>query len=145
MDRHDFVNENPGFGGRIVLLHDRADAFVHVVGTGFVSLPQIQIYLDCLCQAVQGAHAAGRRIITLVDMIGAQAQPAEVAEHIKSRTRDLYKDGDSVALLGPAGLVRVQIRRLVDPRFHQFFEDEAAARAWLERRRRQMDDASAAG
>lgn len=137
MERRQHLNETPGSLGRMVIEFDLASGRVHSASSGFWSMRQVQAFFVDWGAVVRQIHLNGVAVSALVDMSESQVQKAEVAEYIMSATTGLYKDGDSVAMLMPTSLAKMQMRRVLDMRVHDFFPSRDAAETWLDARRRE--------
>lgn len=132
MERRRHTNETPGISGEMSIDFDFASGQVRSVATGFWSIGQVRAFFEDWKWIVHQIHSSGRIVSALVDMSEGQVQKADVAAYIASATTDLYHAGDFIAMLVPTSLAKMQMRRVLDPRFHEFFLSRNAAETWLD-------------
>jgi hypothetical protein len=132
MEERQHFNESPGVEGEMTVRFDIATGRVRCYGAGFWSVRQTRAFFHDWTRIVRRIHAAGGSVSALVDMSEGAVQRAEVADFIATTTAGLYQQGDGIAMLVPNSLAKMQMRRVLDPRFHGFFLSRNAAETWLE-------------
>jgi hypothetical protein len=128
-------NEQPGVEGDVSIAFDVMTVHIETRGSGFWSVPQIGLFFEDWRDIVEQIHAAGRTVSAFVDLTDAAIQRVEVADIIASETMGLYADDDALAMLVSTSLAKMQMQRVLDPRFHSFFLSRTAAQTWLRGRR----------
>jgi hypothetical protein len=129
-----YLNENPGVTGEMSVQFDIATGYARTYGAGFWSAKQVTAFFNEWRQIIRDMHANGISLSALADMGEGQVQSSEVAEIIANATSNMYRDGDSIAMLVPSSLAKMQLRRLLDARYHAFFISRSAAELWLQGR-----------
>jgi hypothetical protein len=97
--------------------------------SGFWSMPQVRAFFVDWTSAVHEIHARGQCISALVDLNSGQVQNAEVAAYIAAATTGLYIPGDTVAMLVPTSLAKMQMRRILEPKVHEFFRSPSITKS----------------
>ncbi|CAN5197409.1 hypothetical protein BH10PSE12_BH10PSE12_36320 [soil metagenome] len=134
MERREHFNEEPGITGEMSFAFDVDAGHVWAFGSGFWSVRQAGAFFADWTSIIRRIHATGQVVSALVDMSASAVQKAEVVDIIARGTAGLYENGDTVAMLLASSLSKMQMRRVHDPRFHQFFISRNAAETWLEGR-----------
>lgn len=129
MERREHFNEDRS--GETSIDFDIATGRVWSQGTGLWTLAQAHAFFEDWRDVVGRIHTAGRPVSALADMSSSPVQRAEVADYITIATRGLYTGDDAIAMLVPTSLAKMQMRRVLDPRFHEFFVSRHAAELWL--------------
>jgi hypothetical protein len=127
-------NEDPGIAGEMSVRFDVATGQVRAYGAGFWSPRQAKAYFQDWEKLIREIHAQGIAVSALVDMGDGQVQSSEVAAIIASVTSDKYRPGDAIAMLVPNSLAKIQMRRVLDARYHEYFISRSAAETWLKGR-----------
>jgi hypothetical protein len=127
-------NEQPGIAGEMSVRFDLATGDIRTQGCGFWSKRQVGAFFADWTKIVDSIHANGIALSALVDMGDGQVQSSEVAAIIASVTSDKYRPGDAIAMLVPNSLAKIQMRRVLDARYHEFFISRSAAETWLKGR-----------
>lgn len=135
MERRAHFNEHRGIDGELSIAFDLASGRIELRGTGFWSVRQVSAHFAELSAIIGEIHAAGTTASVLVDLTEGVIQSPEVAHLIATNTARLYADGDAIAMLVSTSLAKMQMRRVLDPRFHDFFLSRSAAETWLRGRR----------
>lgn len=104
---------------------------IRVRGRGFWTPAQAAAHFQALAALIAARRALAAPVRVLVDLREAQVQSAAIAEGIRASTQRLYRAGDRAAIVVASGLLRVQVRRIVEPTVHELFVAEADALAWL--------------
>lgn len=104
---------------------------IEVNGHGLWTVEQVRDHFDRYTGAVIGVRATGQPIRVIVDLRSASVQPPEVAAMIETGAAGLYRDGDRCAMIVRSKLMHIQLRRILDPVFHEVFMDRSAATDWL--------------
>ncbi|WBO23475.1 hypothetical protein [Sphingomonas abietis] len=117
--------------GEMSVQFDVGTGKICVYGNGFWSFPQATAFFDDWKQIIRRIHAAGLPVSAFVDMTESGVQKADVAQLIATATLGLYRDGDAIAMLVPNSLAKMQMRRVLEARFHGFFISRSAATTWL--------------
>jgi hypothetical protein len=139
MEQRRHSNEQPNIEGELAIRFDIASGQIDCRGSGFWSVGQAEAFFDDWTAVVRRIHLGGRSVSALVDLAAGAIQKAEVADIIGTATAGLYMDGDAIAMLVPTSLAKMQMRRLLDARFHDFFLSRSAAETWLQGRRLAAD------
>lgn len=127
-------NEQPGVVGELSVAYDIATGHVRARGAGFYSTRQTNAFFRDWSMIVEAIHGEGLAVSALVDMSDGQVQSHEVSDIIASVTNGMYQPGDAIAMLVPNSLAKIQMRRVLDGRYHEFFLSPNAAETWLEGR-----------
>jgi hypothetical protein len=132
MEKREHFNGDAGLTGEMSVTFDIATGRIRSYGAGFWSIPQTIAFFADWKQIVRRVHVAERRVSALVDMRESQVQKVEVAGIIATATAGIYDEGDAIAMLVPTSLATIQMRRVLDTRFHSFFTSYQAAEMWLD-------------
>lgn len=135
MEKLSHFNEQPGFEGELTVEFDIATGTTKSCGSGFWSPRQARAFFQDWRDVVQRIHAAGQSVFAFVDLDHSNVQPAEVVEIIAKDADGYYQAGDAVAMVVPNSLTKMQMRRVLDPLYHNFFVSRNAAETWLVGRR----------
>lgn len=111
--------------------YDVTTGSVRAYGAGIWSVRQAAAYFRDWRDIVRAIHARGLSLSALIDMGDGQVQSDEVAEIMANITADMYRPGDAIAMRVPSSLAKMQLRRILDARYHEFFMSPAAAETWL--------------
>ncbi|MDF7775019.1 hypothetical protein P1X14_07165 [Sphingomonas sp. AOB5] len=117
--------------GALTLSYETESRFILVSGNGMWSPRQLDEHLRDFADLVDQLRRQHIRIRVLVDLKDAAIQTPEVTRVLAHGTRDCHRDGDRVALLVPGSLAKMQMRRILGTRHHNYFVSESAARLWL--------------
>jgi hypothetical protein len=128
------LNEQPGISGEMSVQFDIASGYVRAFGSGLWSPRQTQAYFQDWDKIVREIHANGIALSALVDMDDGLVQSDEVTRIIAGVTSDKYRPGDAIAMLVPNSMAKIQMRRVLDARYHEFFISRSAAETWLKGR-----------
>jgi len=132
MERIVHLNDEPGQTGELIVEHDANAGRVRSIGTGFWSVDQASAFFKDWERIVRRIHANGVRLIAAVDLAEGGVQKAEVASIIATATDGLYHPGDAIAMIVENSLAKMQMRRVLDAQFHEFFMSKTAAETWLQ-------------
>lgn len=124
-------NPAPGTDGIIAIGIDRSLGAIRLTGSGFWSVGQIDAYFVDLRRLIARLRADTGRVLVLADMRGVPPQSPEVAERLYGQNEELYREGDRSAIILDTSLAKMQMRRLLDERYHGFFLSVDAAETWL--------------
>jgi hypothetical protein len=124
-------NEDPNVEGEMSVEFDIGAGHIRSLGSGFWSEKQALAFFADWQAIIHRVHAAGQSVSALVDLSEVAVQKFEVADIIARVTVDLYVEGDAVAMLVPTSLAKMQMRRVLDARYHDFFISRGAAETWL--------------
>jgi len=124
-----FVNEASAHGGTIRSAVD-SRGVIRVAAQGFWSVKQATDHFNQLSASVRDLHGRGIKVSVIVDLRGADAQGQDVAKLLSEDGTGIYRAGDKVAMVVPSSLVKLQLRRVVEVEFHQFFLTLEEAEAW---------------
>lgn len=131
MEKRQYFNEQPGIAGEMSLEFDMATGRTISRGSGFWSVRQATAFFADWRRIVVKIHGSGVSISALVDLGDGQVQSAEVVAIIAGATSEIYRPGDAIAMLAPNSLAKMQMRRALDGRYHEFFVSRNAAETWL--------------
>lgn len=134
MEKRQHFNETAGAQGEMSVWFDIPTGCVRCYGAGFWSVLQTRAFFADWTRIVQRIHGAAVPVSALVDMSQSAVQRGDVADFIATTTVGLYRPGDAIAMLVPNSLAKMQMRRVLDPRFHGFFLSRNAAETWLDSR-----------
>lgn len=134
IENREHTNEEGHSLGFLSISYDRQTGQVVCSACGFWSVKQAQAFFEDWYAMIQSIHEAGQSVFALVDMSDGATQRPEVAEIILATARGLYREGDAIAMLVPSSLAKMQMRRLLDENFHDFFTSRDEAEKWLESR-----------
>jgi hypothetical protein len=134
MEKREHFNDTPGQTGKMSVEFDIASGKAWSYGAGFWSIRQARAFFEDWRQIVGRIHSAGKPVSALVDLSQGAVQRPEVADIIAATTVGLYAEGDAVAMLVSTSLAKMQMRRVLDARFHGFFTSRNAAETWLNAR-----------
>jgi hypothetical protein len=110
----------------------RIDGLLHVVLTGFFELEDLQPLHAALRDGVARLHYAPGRHMALYDVSECKIQSQEVLAAFRQMSGDRSTSARKIAFVTGASLVRMQIKRVVDPtRDAGVFDDLASAEHWL--------------
>lgn len=132
MEMVEYYNKTPGEEGVISVAFDVSSGMMRAAGAGFWSVAQATAFFDDWKSIVGRIQRAGHRVSAIVDLSDGAVQKVEVANIIARIGDGLYLPGDAVVMLVPNRLAKMQMRRVLDTRFHDFFLSRAAAEAWLQ-------------
>jgi hypothetical protein len=127
-------NEQPGVTGEMSVRYDVTTGEIRACGSGFWSVRQATAYFQDWDRIVAAIHANGIAMSALIDMGDGEVQSHEVAAIIAGVTSGQYRPGDAIAMLVPNSLAKMQMRRVLDARYHEFFISRSAAETWLKGR-----------
>jgi hypothetical protein len=125
------IGANPLHNGKVWLELEQDGRLIVSRGTGLWTIEQMTAHFLVYREQLVRSRIAFGRARVLVDMQDVGVQRAEVAAYISRDTRGMYREGDRVAMIVPSSLAKMQMRRVLDSRFHQYFVSENAARNWL--------------
>lgn len=131
MEQREHFNRDAGLTGEMSVRFDVATGRVFTRGSGFWSHRQVSAFFADWKTIISRIHLARQSLSALVDMRESGVQRADVAELIATVTTDLYREGDAIAMVVPNSLAKIQMRRVLDTRYHQFFLSQPAAETWL--------------
>jgi hypothetical protein len=132
MEKREHHNKTPGVIGEISVTFDVSTGEMRACGTGFWSVEQAKAFFEDWISIVGRIQRTGHSVSALVDLTQSGVQKVEVANIIAMVGDGLYLPGDAVAMMVPTSLSKMQMRRVLDPRFHQFFLSRSAAESWLQ-------------
>lgn len=124
-------NEDPMATGVMAIEHDMAQGFARTRCSGLWSYRQAEAHLKDWLRFVTAVRQAGKPLHVLADLSQSSVQKPEVAEMLHGSLGNLYQDGDHVAVVVPSSLSKMQMRRVLDDRFHGYFLSHSAAETWL--------------
>ena len=131
MQRRTYRNEEPGAAGEMIVEYDLSTGRVNASGTGFWSTQQTKAFFDGWRRIIAQIHRSGLSVVALIDLCQGTVQAAQVVDILGDGVADLYREGDVVAMLVPKSLTKMQMRRVIDLRYHQFFVSREDAEGWL--------------
>ncbi|WP_420144648.1 hypothetical protein [Sphingobium sp.] len=134
MERIIHLNDENGQSGELIVEYNIDTGRARSAGKGFGSVKQMKSFFADWKEVVQCIHAHGLRVIAMVDLSEGDVQKAEVAEVIATATADIYRKGDTIAMIVRDSLMKMQMRRILDGDFYQFFVSRSAAGLWLDGR-----------
>lgn len=97
---------------------------------GFWQLDMTRQHIAAWVKCVRRIHAEGKPARVVADLRRAQTQSQEVASLVQRETAGLYRDGDRIAVVLPAGLLKTQIRRILSSEVSGYFADIDEAERW---------------
>jgi hypothetical protein len=136
METRAHFNEEASLSGEMSVRFDVSTGKIFSYGSGFWSVRQTIAFFEDWRHIVRRVHAADQSISALVDMSESDIQKVEVADIIARATAGMYRHGDAIAMLVPTSLSKMQMRRVLDERFHGFFTARGVAEMWLDARAR---------
>jgi hypothetical protein len=134
MEKRQHHNKTPGMEGELSVAFDVSTGEMRAVGSGFWSVEQTNAFFVDWKNIVGRIQQGGHPVSALVDLTRSDVQQVEVANIIATVGDGLYLPGDAIALLMPSSLTKMQMRRVLDRRFHELFLSQAAAETWLQSR-----------
>jgi hypothetical protein len=132
-DRHAFrhVNDAPGAAGSLATEVDYGLGIIRGTAIGFWSVQQVDAHFTALDRCVRALHHRGLTVSVIVDMrASAPAQSQEVSMRLKAGVTGIYRPGDRVAMVLATSLAKMQLRRILDSEYHEFFLSLSAAEKW---------------
>ena len=128
--RKEYRNQKPGLDGLTAMEFDIPSGRAFITARGIWSPTQVTDFAKDWSNVVAAMHSRGKSPQVLVDLCEAVVQPSDVAEATDG-SFDLYREGDRIALVVPSVLMKAQLRRVLDQKFHTFFTDRHEAERWL--------------
>ncbi|MDO7844315.1 hypothetical protein [Sphingomonas immobilis] len=128
------LNPDRHTNGELSTVYDPQSGVFQALSSGFLCVDQSTAFFAEWKRAVQDVHSAGLAVTALVDLSDSTAQSPEVVEIIINTTRGLYRPGDAIAMMVPTSIAKIQMRRALDPEYHEFFVSRFAAESWLRER-----------
>jgi hypothetical protein len=132
MELRQHFNDEPGAAGEMTIRFDPSTGRTRSHGAGFWSVRQATDYFADWRAIVRDIHSRGLSLHAIVDLREAQVQSNDVAAVIGSVTAEIYRTGDHIAMIVPTSLAKMQMRRVLDARYHEFFVSPDAADLWLD-------------
>lgn len=124
-------NETPGVSGIMASEVDQANGVIRATASGFWSVAQVDAHFAMLALSVRAIQQRGLAVSVIVDLrTAAPAQSQEVSVRLKAGITGIYHTGDRVALVLATSLAKMQMRRIVESEFHDFFLSPVAAERW---------------
>lgn len=109
---------------------DERLAVLRVKSSGFWSVRQIATYFQNYNACVARWHERQMTVTSICDLREAAAQSQEVTDLLSRSVSGVYKPGDRVAMIVANSLVKMQMRRILDGEYHEFFLSLAAGEQW---------------
>lgn len=128
--KYNVANETLGFVGSMAFEAENLTGIIRVKSAGFWSLRQIEEYFLNYNDCVRNFHVRDVHVASICDLREAATQSREVTDLLSIRVADLYTPGDRVAMIVPNSLVKMQMRRVLDGRYHEFFLSLSAGERW---------------
>lgn len=97
---------------------------------GFWSLDMTAQHVAAWIKCVRRIHSEGRPVRVVADLRRAQTQSQEVASMVQRELAGLYRDGDRVAIIVEASLLKTQLRRILNTDHASYFADAEAGERW---------------
>jgi hypothetical protein len=110
---------------------DRARGLVHIVMQGFYDLQDVGAYFDARRQAHAELGLPRNQHITLNDIRGMKIQQQEVVAAFQAGLAVPEEKARKVAIVVDTSLARAQALRAVQDPTTRYFNNVAAAEAWL--------------
>lgn len=98
---------------------------------GFWSLDMTAQHVAAWIECVRRIHAEGRAVRVVADLRRAQTQSQDVASMVQREIAGLYREGDRVAVVVEVGLLKTQLRRILNNDLSRFFTDAEEAERWV--------------
>lgn len=117
--------------GQLCLTAEAQGRLIVVHGYGLWTMADMEEHLVEYRSGVNRQRLLCDRVRVLVGLEGMAIQKPEVVDLLTRSTRELYHRGDRVAMIVPSSLAKVQMRRVLDSEYHEYFMSESAARNWL--------------
>ncbi len=131
-----YDNERTSGAGLLSAQVDFDSGVIRVEGTGLWSLKQVKDHFTHIDACIRDIHGARKTVAAIIDLRQAAPQPQDVYDMMKLWVRRIYSPADRVALVVPNSLVKMQMRRLIDVKQHEFFLSMNAAETWAMAHRR---------
>lgn len=129
---HDSVpGQNALQPGQLCLTLEQDSRIVIVSGHGLWTAAQLDAHLRSYADLLTQLRRQGSRVRVIVNLNDVGVQTPEVTQVLARGTSQCHLDGDRIAMLVPTSLAKMQMRRILGTRFHEYFVSETAARLWL--------------
>lgn len=130
VEKFEFRNDSSSASGLMTFTVDWPKGIMRCLSTGFWSLKQSEEHFRFYVACVREIHRRGLPALIVVDLRDADAQSQEVAETIRSAVDGLYKPGDRIAMVVESSVTKIQMRRVLQPEYHEYFLSLNAAQHW---------------
>lgn len=117
--------------GPLDLAVEPESRIVIVSGHGLWTASQLHAHLRDYQRLLGQLREPGSHVRVLVNLKDVGVQTSEVTQILASGTLHCHLDGDRIAMIVPGSLAKMQMRRILGTRFHEYFISEVAARLWL--------------
>jgi hypothetical protein len=117
--------------GPLGLAVEPESGLVIVSGHGLWTPSQLHAHLRDYHDLLGQVRKPGGHVRVLVNLKDVGVQTPEVTQVLASGTTHCHLDGDRIAMIVPGSLAKMQMRRILGTRFHEYFISEVAARLWL--------------
>ena len=121
----------PPLSGELSLALEQDGRLIVVRGEGLWTMAQMEEHLRDYREMLYRQRLIFSRVRVLVDLKDMSVQRPEVADLLSQVTRSFHQDGDRIAMIVPSSLAKMQMRRVLETRFHEYFMSTNAARNWL--------------
>jgi hypothetical protein len=120
IERREYLDDVGGTSSAISVQYDISTGVIYSRGIGEWSPSQTSAYFSDWRQIVERIHKQGGFAPVLADMSESVVQKTEIAKIVTDATEGLYRDADAIAMLVPSNLAKLQMRRVLDGKFHGF-------------------------
>lgn len=117
-------------------------AVLRVVSSGFWSVRQIATYFQNYNACIARWHGRQMNVTAICDLREAATQSQEVTDLLSRSISGIYKPGDRVAMIVANSLVKMQMRRVLDGQYHEFFLSLPAGEQWALAHKARSDDST---
>jgi len=98
---------------------------------GFWSLPMTEQHVAAWIKCIRRIHSEGRTVRVIADLSRAQTQSQEVASMVQRQVAGLYREGDRIAVIVKASLLKTQLRRVLNSHRAMYFTDADEGERWV--------------
>lgn len=130
IQRFAFPNDEPGSTGLLAFTIDWHTGVIEAEAHGFWAPEQTKAHFAAYVDCVAELHRRGLAALVVVDTRESAAQSQEVAEILRRSVEGLYRPGDRVAMVVQNSIAKMQMRRVLQADFHEYFLSINAARNW---------------
>lgn len=113
------------------LTREEGTGILIVRGSGLWTVAQMEAHFVKFHALIGRIRDRGGMVRALIDLLDVGVQRQDVGNALTRGTRNCYRTGDRVAVIVPSSLAKMQMRRLLNSPFHNYFVSENAARIWL--------------
>lgn len=131
IEKFEFKSDHAGTPGLMAFVVDWPRGTIRCLSSGFWSCDQAKRHFEAYVSCVREIHRRGTPAYIVVDLRTAAAQSQQVTTILHDAVEGLYKPGDRIAMVMGNSVAKMQMRRLLQPEYHEFFLSLNAAEKWV--------------